>query len=263
MTVTLLTHPHLGEGVTHAISTRHGGHSKGPYASLNLAGRVGDDPAAVRHNRETFLKTLGNTPEDAIGVRQVHGSRVVVMTKRDAGRGVLPEAPPAEEADALITQDPGIVLMVLAADCVPILLWDPVQRAAGAAHAGWRGTVAGVATEAIRAMTRSFGSRPEDIRAGIGPGIGRCCYEVDALVVGPMQSRHPELAERVLRPQRPGHWMLDLPEANRLQLLHAGLRKDHVGVMPHCTSCRSDLLFSQRVEGYPCGRFAAAIALTH
>jgi YfiH family protein len=245
----------------HAVSTRHGGRSAPPYASLNLAGRVGDDPEAVRYNREVFLGLIGHKPETAVGVRQVHGNRVVVATLQDAGRGVTPEAAKAEEGDALIICDPGIALIVLGADCTPVLLWDPVRKAAGAAHAGWRGTVAGVANEVVRAMGETFGSRPEDIRAGIAPAIGRCCYEVDAAVEAPLREHHPAIADRVLQPGRPGHWMLDLQEANRLQLLAAGLQQDHIEVLALCTSCRNDLLYSQRVEGYPCGRFAAAIAL--
>src|SRR6059058_3920477 len=137
MTLPVLTFTNLQ--VPHAVSTREGGQSKPPYASLNLAGRVGDDPQAVRHNREMFLAVIGHKPETAVGVRHVHGSRTVLATRADAGRGVTPEAAKAEEGDALITREPGIALIVLGADCTPILLWDPIRNVAGAVHAGWRG----------------------------------------------------------------------------------------------------------------------------
>ena len=251
----------FGDGVVHGISTRLGGASAAPYATLNLAGRVGDDPEAVRHNRKAFLGLLGHRPESTVGVRQVHGNRVVIAGRDDAGRGLVPAAPPTEEADGLITRDAGIALLVLAADCVPILLWDPVRRVCGAVHAGWRGTVAGIVEEAVRSMGAAFGSRPEDLLAGVGPAIGRCCYEVDAAVAGPLEAEQPAIASRVLEPARRGHWMLDLPGANRLQLLEAGLSEGNLEVMDLCTSCHRDLLYSQRAEGYPCGRFGAVIAL--
>lgn len=247
-------------GVVHGVSTRSGGSSTGPFASLNLGGRTGDVPETVQQNRAVFLGALGHRPETAVGLRQVHSSRVVIAGPSDLGRGLAPGAPMAEQADALITVEPGLALVVLAADCVPVLLWDPVRGAAGAVHAGWRGTVAGIAARAVEAMT-SLGSRPEDIRAGIGPAIGGCCYEVDEYVTGPLSTAHPRLADRVSRRGRPGHWMLDLPEANRLQLSGAGLRDDRIEVMGLCTACHPDLLFSHRALGSPCGRFGAAIAL--
>jgi len=257
----VLRFEHFGPGVVHGISTRLGGVSEPPYATLNLGGGVKDDPDRVRQNRNVFLERLGHRPASTAGVRQVHGNQVVVARRGDANWDTVPASPPIAEADGLVTNEPGLAVAVVAADCVPILFWDPLKRAASAAHAGWRGTVAGIAASTIKAMVETFDSRPSDIRAGIGPGIGPCCYEIDAAVVEPLQAALPDVAERVVTAGRPDHWMLDLPEANRLQLLAAGLREEHIEVMDLCTSCNTDLLYSQRVEGYPCGRFAAAIAL--
>lgn len=257
----VLRFEHFGDGVVHAVSTRLGGVSEAPYATLNLGGGVKDDPVRVRHNRETFLKAIGHRPESTAGVRQVHGNRVIVARREDGNWDEIPAVAGAAEADGLVTGERGLALAVVAADCVPILLWDPVKKVVGAAHAGWRGTVAGIAGEAVRGMVEAFGTRPSDIRVGVGPGIGPCCYEVDTAVVEPLREALPEVAGQALKAGRPEHWMLDLSEANRLQLLDMGLQAEHVQVMDLCTSCRTDLLFSQRVEGYPCGRFAAVIAL--
>lgn len=248
--------------VRHGISTRGGGASSGPFASLNLGLRVGDDPGAVAENRRRFLAAVGLHPEATVGVQQVHGTHVVVAIATDGGRGVLPDAPAPEAADALITNTPGLGLLVLAADCVPLLFWDPVRRAVGAAHAGWRGSVAGTAVGTVAAMTAAFGSRPGDLVVGIGPAIGGCCYEVDGPVLAALDARQPDHAAAVTQPSpRPGRRMLDLKALNRFQLAAAGVPAAAIEVSGFCTACHSDQLFSERRLGRPCGRLGAAIAL--
>ena len=259
-TLPLLTF-RLFEEVPHGVSTRQGGVSAAPFASLNLGGKLGDVPEHVLHNRMRLADAVGIPLQRTVALTQVHGGRVVAAQPADGGRGVLPEASPPEEADALITDHRGLALLVLAADCVPLLFWDPVHRAIGAAHAGWRGTITGTAVATLAAMAEAYGSRPAEVRVGIGPAIGPCCYEVDAPVLEPLQQRHPGLFDAVTRASRPGHRMLDLPEANRLQLLAAGVQAEHIEALPYCTACRTDLLFSERKEGRPSGRFGAIIAL--
>lgn len=247
--------------VPHGISTRGGGVSVGAYGSLNLGSHVGDVSEAVRENRRRFLESVGLSSQETVVLSQVHSNRIVLVGGTDRGRGMLAAAPPALEADALLTQAPGLGLLVIAADCVLLLLWDPIRRAVGAVHAGWRGAVARIAPLAVQQMGRAFGTVPQDVRVGIGPAIGSCCYEVDDVVLGPVRSKFPQWSQHVLRPGRPGHGYLDLQELNRLQLVDAGVAEDHIQVLRLCTSCRGDLFFSERAQGYPCGRFGAVIAL--
>lgn len=258
----VLTFSHFGPQVRHGVSTRQGGVSPAPFDSLNLSGKVGDDPANAEENRERFARAVTSLSQDRLVVlTQVHGARVVPATVTDCGRGILPGAPLPEEADGLVTNQPGVPLQVLAADCVPLLLWDPVHGAVGAVHAGWRGTVAGTAAAAVRLMGEAYGTDPADLRVGIGPCIGPCCYEVDAPVLDALSANHPHLAPLVTQPVRPGHAMLDLQQANRLQLLALGVPDNAIETMATCTACHPELLFSDRQAGRRTGRFAALIML--
>ena len=258
----VLRFSHFGPQVRHGISTRQGGVSPAPFDSLNLSGKVGDEPANAAENRERVVRTVTGQPEERLVVlTQVHGARVVCASAADSGRGILPDVPLPEEADGLITNEPGVPLQVLAADCVPLLLWDPVHHAIGAVHAGWRGTVAGTAVAAVKLMSQAYESRPGDLRVGIGPCIRACCYEVDAPVLDALAAGHPGLARRVTRPVRSGYAMFDLQEANRLQLLALGVPTDAIEVMPTCTFCASDTLFSDRKAARRTGRFGALIML--
>ena len=188
----------------------------------------------------------------------VHGNRVVAVTGEEAPQpdGVRL----VENCDALITDVPGLALVVTAADCVPVFLYDPVRRVVGAVHAGWRGTVAGIGAKVVQAMAETYGCNPADILGAVGPSIGPCCYEVDDAVAGPVRAYYGARAEGLLQPGRaPGKYQLDLWEANRQDLLGAGVRQ--VSVSGACTSCGVDRLFSHRAEAGTAGRGAAVIAL--
>lgn len=247
--------------ITQAVSTRHGGVSGGLYRSLNLSDKVGDDSRSVQHNRRLFIEGQGHSLQKTMAVAQVHSDRVVVVGQEDLGRGVLLGASPAEEADALITQQQGMALLILAADCVPMLFYDPVHNAVGAAHAGWRGTAAGMALRILEALHRAFGTQAADVVAGIGPAIGDCCYEVDEPVLQPLRHAFPAYITQATRPSRPGHAFLDLQKLNRLQLQGAGVPSSQIEVLDLCTSCHTDALYSERREGHPTGRFGALITL--
>ncbi len=251
----------LGKFAAHGFSTRKGGVSTGRFTSLNVSARVGDDPQSVQENRRRLLAVVGCDLNMGVAVSQVHGNRVVAATRGDGGQGLITAAPEPEEADALITSETDLALMVVAADCVPILFADPQRHAIGAAHAGWRGTVAGVAQQTVLKMAADLGSRPEDVYVCIGPAIGACCYEVDTPVVDAFSRAFPHHAAQVTQPARPGHWMLDLHKANVLQLREIGILPDHIETLDLCTSCRTDMLYSERREGRPSGRFAGVIAL--
>lgn len=246
-------------GVAAFFTGRAGGVSDRWGAGLNWSYSVGDEPAHVRENRRRSLAIAGVSPDRAVMAGLVHGNRVVAVTG-----GEVPGADEVrlvEHCDALITDRPGVALIVTAADCVPVFLYDPVRRAVGAVHAGWRGTVAGIAGRAVTAMAEQYGCRPADIRAGVGPSIGPCCYEVDDAVVQPLRAYYGETAERLLAPgAAPGKYMLNLWEANRQDLVKAGVGS--VMVAGACTACGVDRLFSHRAEKGTAGRGAAVIVLS-
>ncbi|MBC7105215.1 MAG: peptidoglycan editing factor PgeF [Firmicutes bacterium] len=267
-------------GVGAVFTGRHGGVSRGPFATLNLAFHVGDDEAAVRRNRETVYRHLNLRPGDVVVAEQVHGAAVAVVDRRHAGSGALgpPELP---GVDALLTAVPGLVLGGLFADCVPVYLYDPVRKVVGLVHAGWRGTAAGVAARAVAVMERTFGTRPGDCLAVMGPAVGPCCYRVGDDVARALRPLCGGEGPPFLWPAgegRPSHaaggprgpgegvpgagrWRLDLWLANRRWLVSAGLREEHIAASGLCTACRTDLFFSHRREGGRTGRCGAFIWL--
>ncbi len=240
-----------GAPVKHAFTTRQGGVSLAPFATLNLGRGVGDDPAHVAANRRRALEAIGRDPAGHIEASQIHGRAVAVVGRAERGAKV-------DGADALLTADPGVTLAIHTADCVPVLLWDANRGVVGAVHAGWRGTAAGVSAVAIEAMVRTFGTDPADVHAALGPAIGPDHYEVDAPVAEAL-SRWPWAAS-VLRPGRSGHWWLNLAAANRLVLMGAGVPADQIWSSGLCTACAADLFFSYRREGVT-GRMGTLIAL--
>jgi YfiH family protein len=243
----LLRHPDLA----HGVFTRLGGYSQPPWDSLNTGHTVGDDLEAVRANHELIFEALGVHREDVVSPRQVHGTSVRVVDGRDKGQ-VCPET------DALVTVTPGVVLMLRFADCVPVLLFDPIQGVVGLAHAGWRGTVAGMARSAVQAMVNDLGCLPADILAGVGPSIGPCCYEVGREVVDATRRAFADV-DGLLMPRANGRWHLDLWAANRRQLADAGVQ--HIEVAGICTACHTDEWFSHRAERGKTGRMGALIGL--
>jgi YfiH family protein len=254
----LLTWPALeASGVDAAVTARSGGVSPGPYASLNLSLSVGDDPANVLENRRRLAAGFGARLADFVFAGQVHGAGVRVVSEADRGSGAfsLEDAIPA--TDALVTRTPGLVLASLTADCVPIVLHDPVAGVLACVHAGWRGTVARVSAAAVAAM-QDLGSRPADVIAGIGPAIAPARYQVGPDVYqavtqafGPASFIQPDSV--------PDRWRLDLWAANRFVLTEAGVPGPQIQVTdiptgptePHGPSD----FFSDRAAR-PCGRLA-------
>jgi len=236
--------------LTHAILTRIGGVSQGPYATLNLGHTVGDDLSAVEENHRRALGLLGLRPEGVVSPYQVHEGRVGVV-----GRAHLGTVQPA--TDALVTAMPDVPLLMRFADCTPILLFDPVRRAIGMAHAGWRGVVAGCAGAAVRTMTERLGCAPPDIWAGIGPTIGPCCYEVGSEVAEAVAAACPSGTEVVHRVN--GRVHLDLPAGVAAQLRAAGV--DQVENADLCTACCVNEFFSHRAERGRTGRFGVVMEL--
>lgn len=237
--------------VVHAFTTRIGGVSEPPFDTLNLGRAAGDAAEAVRENRRRALAALSRGLEDHVEASQVHGARAAVVGARDRGRKI-------PNVDILLTRDPAVVLAMHYADCVPVLLTDPGRRAVAVVHTGWRGTAAGAAAEAVRALASAFGSRPGDLVGAIGPAIGPCCYEVDAPVAAALAPW--PWRDAVLEPAGEGRWRLNLWEANRRQLADAGVPAGAVGVAGLCTACHPGLFFSHRRDRRT-GRMGALVAL--
>jgi YfiH family protein len=210
--------------------------------------------------RQLWAKAIGIDAKTIVGLRQVHGSGVRVVTVADAGKGATPGSDPVDTADALITKDSGVTLMTLHADCLPILVFDPDIPAIASIHSGWRGTVEDVAGETVRALRTALGSDPSHLFVFFGPSIGPCCYEVGPEVADSWTRRAgQEAADALVRGN--SNWMLDLRSANRHLLTMAGVHSANIEVSDVCTKCSGDQWFSHRGQGAGTGRFAAFIAL--
>lgn len=248
--------------VVHAFSTRQGGVSLGPYATLNLGASVGDDPAAVEENRRRFFGGFGVEPSQVVRVKQVHGDGVLTVTEDLVSRRGFPGVLLDEryEYDALVTSLPDLALVVSTADCLPLLIHDPVHGAVAAVHAGWRSTVKRIAARALEAMATACGTDPNDCRVAIGPGIRGCCYEVGEEVTKAMAAALPTW-EAHAEGSRPNHWRLDLAGVNRAILEAAGVRSRGIADVGLCTACRTDLFFSHRAVKARTGRMMNLILL--
>lgn len=239
-------------GVRHAFSTRLGGVSEGPFATLNVAVGPGDDPACVAENLRRFAAALEVDPERLFQTSQVHGATVRTVTAHDDRRAVL-----HEEADALVADDRSLGIGIRTADCVPILLHDAVTGSVAAVHAGWRGVVGGIVENAVATLAiRARGSA--GIVAAIGPSIGPCCFEVGDEVAEAIEGAAPSPAPIVDRSRAKPH--VDLRRAVRAQLRALGIGDPSIEDVAGCTRCDADRFFSHRRDGARSGRLLAAIA---
>lgn len=241
---------------SHCFSTRLGGVSTGSLASLNLGIHRGDRPGNVWENYRILGKALGFDPRETVFTRQTHTDLVARVGRENRGEGLI--YPVIRERDGLVTDEPGVVLTIFTADCTPILFYDPVRRAVGGAHAGWRGTAAGIAARTVEAMTREFGCDPWNIRAAIGPCIGRCCFETDRDVPDAMRKALGGEAEEAITGAGP-KYHVDLKKLNELWLRRAGV--EQIDVCPDCTACQPDRFWSHRVTRGDRGSLAALIQL--
>ena len=248
----LICAPLERDGFTNAFSTRLGGVSPMPEQALNLAGFNEDDATNIYENRRRFLNLFA---DDWLltGCWQVHGIDVRVVHSEDEARtkpGVLGDD---EYCDALISNTPKVLLTVKTADCVPVLIGDHVTRSFAAVHAGWRGTSSSIVKRAIEKLQSEFGARAKDMRAAIGPAANACCYEVGSEVISVFKERFTQ-ANKLFSAAREGHARIDLHQANRDQLIDAGVPSDHLHLAPLCTMDRNDLFFSYRREKQKHGR---------
>lgn len=241
----------------HGFSTRLGGVSQGHLASLNLGCHRGDEPEALRENYRRFCAAVGVNGDCLVMTHQVHGVEVRPVTRAEAKPDLLDET--FVEADGLVTDVPGVTLVIFTADCIPILLFDPARRVAAAVHAGWRGTAGAIAAQGVRAM-ENYGCKASDIRAAIGPGIGPCCFETDGDVPQAMAERLGDLAAPYVS-KKGDKWSVDLKGVNQAILLQAGLSEGLIDVSRDCTCCHPEKYWSHRYTHGLRGSQAAAIML--
>jgi YfiH family protein len=233
------------EGLIHGFTRRRGGKSVGPYAGLNLSYRVGDDPKTVSQNVCDMKLAIGIHDGRVVTMKQVHGDNIVEVSDANVKE--------AGEADAMVTAKPNVFLAALTADCVPILMIAPQQRIAAAIHAGWRGSLAGIAAKAVKYLGDNYHIAPGELEAGLGPSIGACCYEIGEDVIEPLLRRWRAQAEDSLS-RRGAKAHLDLRRLNQAILATAGVPAERIFTVELCTKCAGDEFFSYRREGKPTGR---------
>ncbi len=239
-------------GVYHAIFSRQGGVSPEPWKSLNLGGSVGDDPDRVRNNRENALACQDVNPVSVYDVYQVHSTEVVCTDKP------LPKNEAHVKADAIITNQQKLTLLMRFADCVPIFLFDPILHVIGIAHAGWIGTVNKIASNTVAKMHLQYGCEPKNMIAAIGPSIGPDHYSVGSDVIEKVKANFPGSIDRLIS-YRNGKAYFDLWMANQVVLTEAGVKQIEVAGL--CTQCNPDDWYSHRGEHGKTGRFGAIIGL--
>ena len=242
----------LQENITQAVFTRKGGVSPKPWNSLNLGNTVGDDPVNVEANKQILLESIEYSSKQLVQVHQVHSAHII-KADRPQGNTTNPE-----RGDAIITNKPGLLMIMRFADCVPIFLYDPVKHAAAIAHAGWKGTINEVAFATVLEMVKQFGSRPADLIAGIGPSIGPDHYQIGEEVINEVRSTYLEDSNQILNNDDDGV-KLDLWIANEISLTRAGVNKIEIAGI--CTACDLEDWYSHRGEEGKTGRFGAVLGL--
>ena len=247
--------------IIHGFSTRIGGVSQGHFGTMNLSFSRGDKREAVIENHRRFARAVGYDETRLVCSDQVHKTEIRRVTKDDCGKGIIRESD-IIATDGLVTNEPGIPLITYYADCVPLFFFDPVKKVVALAHAGWRGTVAGIGESMIRKMEEEYASKPEDILTAIGPSICKNCYEVSEDVASQFRDIFTaEESKYILFENNQGKYQLDLWKANEYSLLHAGITKDHLSVTNLCTCCNKTTLFSHRATNGKRGNLGAVIML--
>lgn len=259
--VVYLTFPGLERtgAVRHLFSTRMGGVSEGIYASMNLSYARGDEKAAVDENFHRIAECMDCSMEDMVCSDQTHTDHIRVVTEKDRGKGVV-RPKDYRDVDGLITRERDVVLCTFFADCVPLFFVDPVKKAIGLTHSGWRGTVLKIGKKTVESMEREFGTDPQDIYAAVGPSICQDCYEVSGDVIEEFRKAFPENLS-LWYETKPGKYQLNLWEANRRVLLEAGISEERIEVTDLCTCCNPGLLFSHRASHGKRGNLGAFMRL--
>ena len=258
----LLHYPLLEETgiVEHCFTTRLGGVSEDIFSTLNFSFTRGDNPDSVMENYRRVGQVFGKTEVDFICTDQTHTTNVLRVGKEEAGFGVT-KPRPYTDVDGLITDEPGVILSTFYADCVPLYFVDPVQKAIGLSHSGWRGTVGRMGQKTLEAMKEAFGTKPEDVYAAIGPSICRDCYEISEDVAEHFYQEFKGHGDEILINKGNGKYQLDLWKTNEIVMLEAGILPEHLAVTNICTCCNPDVLFSHRTSQGKRGNLAAFLML--
>ncbi|MDO4679218.1 MAG: peptidoglycan editing factor PgeF [Eubacteriales bacterium] len=261
--VTFLTYPAFEEmpEIVHGFSTRLGGVSEGIYSSMNLSFTRGDKDEAVKENYRRIAAAIGFEMESIVTSDQTHTANVRRITEEDRGNGIT-KPRPYKDVDGMITNVPGIVLATFYADCVPLYFVDPVHKAIGLSHSGWRGTVAKIGKVTVEKMREEYGTKPEEIYAAVGPSICQDCYEVSEDVAE--EFRHafcPKYWDALFYKKENGKYQLNLWEANRIVFLEAGIPEDHISMPNLCTCCNPEFLFSHRASKGKRGNLGAFLGI--
>lgn len=261
--VPFLEFPRLAETgvVVHGFSTRLGGVSEGMFSSMNLSFTRGDEEAHVRENYRRIAEAVGFSCENLVCSEQTHTVNVRVVTKADRGKGFT-RPKDYTDVDGMVTNVPGLVLATFYADCVPLYLVDPVHRAIGLSHSGWKGTVGKIGKRTVEVMGEQFGTRPEDLTVAIGPSICQDCYEVSEDVAEQFRTAFEKRYWEELFYQKPdGKYQLNLWRANELIFQEAGLKKEQIVTTDVCTCCNPEVLFSHRASHGKRGNLGAFLML--
>ena len=246
----------------HGFSTRKGGVSKGVYTSMNLSFTRGDREADVMENYRRIAKAIGFPVESLVCADQTHTTNIRIVTEEDRGKGVTRERD-YRNIDGLVTNVSGITLTTFYADCVPLFFIDPVNRAIGLSHSGWRGTVGRIGAKTLEIMEKEYGTRAKDVYAAIGPSICQDCYEVSGDVAEQfIQEFLAGGEDRSLVYQKEnGKYQLNLWRANELVLQEAGISSEHISLPGICTCCNPELLFSHRASKGRRGNLCAFLGI--
>ena len=241
--------------VNNGFSTKLGGVSKGHCATMNISTTRGDDPEAIAENKRRIAAAIGVEVEDMTFTHQTHTTNVAVVREENRGTRFM-------ETDGMVTNVPGICLVTFYADCVPLYFVDPVKKAIGMSHSGWRGTVGKIGKVTIEKMTEVYGSNPEDLVVAIGPSICQDCYEVSEDVIEQFKANFAEgIWPELFYQKDNGKYQLNLWKANEHVFLEAGVKKENIAVTNVCTHCNPDILFSHRTTGNMRGNLSAFLAL--
>ena len=261
--VTFLTYPVFDDmnWIVHGFSTRLGGVSQGIYSSMNLSFTRGDEESCVRENYNRIAAAMGVQAEDIVTSDQTHTCNVRKVTEEDRGKGITCPRD-YTDIDGMITEVPGLVLATFYADCVPLYFADPVHRAVGLSHSGWRGTVQKIGAVTIKKMAEEYGSDPSDMKVAIGPSICQDCYEVSLDVIEEFKNVFDQKHwENLFYAKENGKYQLNLWEANRIIFMETGIPEENISMPNICTCCNAEFLFSHRASHGKRGNLGAFLGI--
>lgn len=250
----------LEEGVNVAFSARQGGVSEGVYKSLNMGLHVGDQNNLVLENRRRYLNVFDAQLDDVVCCQQVHGNKVARIDHIDRGKGAQKLTDAIVDCDAMITDLPGVYLLSFYADCIPVYFFDPVNRAIGMAHCGWKGTLGKIAVNTLQAMQTAYNTRAADVQIFIGPGIGQCCFEIQPDLAAKVNAEFGSLHDIITFNDK-DLFTWDLHETNRQLLMDFGVNTSHICTCKLCTSCLVEHFYSYRKEKGSTGRMGALLGM--